>query len=137
MLIRSVLSGLKTLHVTYYSWHDLPISLWIINECLNKSSGSCCNIAKVKFKRRQWDGVPAHLFWYLIPNSSRSYQGRPIVHVPYMLAYMPSVLLPELVVLLVFFTFGTMFLSTYVMSVIILQMYQVLLPISQWNKISL
>ena len=33
---------------------------------------------------------------------------------------MPSVLLPDLVDLLVFFTFGTMFLSTYVMSVIIL-----------------
>jgi hypothetical protein len=30
----SVLSGLKPLHVTYYGWHDLPISLWIINECL-------------------------------------------------------------------------------------------------------
>jgi hypothetical protein len=28
------LSGLKPLHVTYYSWHDLPMSLWIINECL-------------------------------------------------------------------------------------------------------
>jgi hypothetical protein len=34
---------------------------------------------------------------------------------------MPSVLLPDLVDLLVFFTFGTMFLSTYVMSVIILK----------------
>jgi hypothetical protein len=22
--------------VTYYGWHDLPISLWIINECLKK-----------------------------------------------------------------------------------------------------
>jgi hypothetical protein len=31
----NVLSGLKPLHVTYYGWHDLPISLWIINECLN------------------------------------------------------------------------------------------------------
>ncbi|CAB4021383.1 Hypothetical predicted protein, partial [Paramuricea clavata] len=32
---RSVLSGLKPLHVTYYGQHDLPISLCIINECLN------------------------------------------------------------------------------------------------------
>jgi hypothetical protein len=26
-------SDTNPLHVTYYGWHDLPISLWIINEC--------------------------------------------------------------------------------------------------------
>jgi hypothetical protein len=26
MQIRSVLSGLKPLHMTYYGWHDLPLS---------------------------------------------------------------------------------------------------------------
>jgi hypothetical protein len=35
VLIKMSLSGIKPLHVTYYGWHDLPISLWIINECLN------------------------------------------------------------------------------------------------------
>jgi hypothetical protein len=29
---RSVLSDIKSLHVTYYGWHDLPQGLWIINE---------------------------------------------------------------------------------------------------------
>jgi hypothetical protein len=40
------LSDIKSLHVTYYGWHDLPQGLWIINEyfktcykvaCSNKS----------------------------------------------------------------------------------------------------
>ena len=26
------LSDIKSLHVTYYGWHDLPQGLWIINE---------------------------------------------------------------------------------------------------------
>jgi hypothetical protein len=26
------LSDIKSLHVTYYGWHDLPQDLWIINE---------------------------------------------------------------------------------------------------------
>jgi hypothetical protein len=29
------LSGIKSLHVTYYGWHDLPQGLWIINEYFN------------------------------------------------------------------------------------------------------
>jgi hypothetical protein len=30
------LSDIKTLHVTYYGWHDLPQGLWIINEYINE-----------------------------------------------------------------------------------------------------
>jgi hypothetical protein len=33
-------SDIKSLHVTYYGWHDLPQSLWIINEYF-KLSLSC------------------------------------------------------------------------------------------------
>ena len=29
------LSDIKSLHVTYYGWHDLPQGLWIINEYFN------------------------------------------------------------------------------------------------------
>jgi hypothetical protein len=29
------LSDIKSLHVTYYGWHDLPQGLWIINDILN------------------------------------------------------------------------------------------------------
>jgi hypothetical protein len=28
------LSDIKSLHVTYYCWHDLPQGLWIINDIL-------------------------------------------------------------------------------------------------------
>jgi hypothetical protein len=27
---------IKSLHVSYYGWHDLPQGLWIINDILNK-----------------------------------------------------------------------------------------------------
>jgi hypothetical protein len=31
------LSDIKSLHVTYYGWHDLPQGLWIINEYFKRS----------------------------------------------------------------------------------------------------
>jgi hypothetical protein len=31
-IMAHALSDIKSLHVTYYGWHDLPQGLWIINE---------------------------------------------------------------------------------------------------------
>jgi hypothetical protein len=51
-IIPHALSDIKSLHVTYYGWHDLPQGLWIINEYINDVNEPYSIIAK-----------PAYRFW--------------------------------------------------------------------------
>ena len=51
------LSDIKSLHVTYYGWHDLPQGLWIINEYFKyylKNEQECFIRFKATSAQREW-----------------------------------------------------------------------------------
>ena len=56
-------SDIKSLHVTYYGWHDLPQGLWIINE-YSKNTYSCSRIDRA-LRLRGKTGT-GHQVWFQI-----------------------------------------------------------------------
>ena len=55
-----VLSDIKSLHVTYYGWHDLPQCLWIINEFFRvviSAWAFLLMLREVTWRTRSWCGA--------------------------------------------------------------------------------
>jgi hypothetical protein len=68
-----VLSDIKSLHVAYYGWHDLPQGLWIINEYF-KGRLTSCVLVTWKYPRST-----VHCFWQIPVSTERNLQNSCII----------------------------------------------------------